>query len=347
MSCKPVFLFILNQAVADFGLAIVVVVVVNLRYQPGADLHLQSVQRKCQLQMGIWLWIILISIVSTTMLTLDRFLYITTTLQYNSIVTSSRVIMALLACWILPAVHGLIFMLTFRSSGDIECIVSHAVPLNLIIVYIFLLLTVFLFVYISYSIILIKFCKRKRRLQKSLAQTRLTGGTRTGRGNISNGTSTPTRAVRGSPPTTSPTTSPTSQSLRRRLLTKLAISRQVLPGVSHLLKSMTAAKYILTTMTALSLTWLPWLITLSTDIYTHTAGQEDLSQLDQVEVAQAQSASVMLILVVRRQSWRSYSAVSMISSTVSGLARQAVSSVTSVNIPTNRISSTLFMLTIR
>ena len=115
MSCKPVFLFILNQAVADFGLAIVVVVVVNLRYQPGApDLH--NVKRKCQVQMAIWLWIILISIVSTTMLTLDRFLYITTTLQYNSIVTSSRVIIALLACWILPAIHGLIFVLTYRSE---------------------------------------------------------------------------------------------------------------------------------------------------------------------------------------------------------------------------------------
>ena len=114
MSCKPVFLFILNQAVADFSLAIVVVVVVTLRYQPGADIH--NVKRKCQVQMGIWLWIILISIVSTTLLTLDRFLYITTTLQYNSIVTSSRVIIALLACWILPAVHGVIFVLTYRSD---------------------------------------------------------------------------------------------------------------------------------------------------------------------------------------------------------------------------------------
>ena len=97
---------------ADFALAIVVVLVVSLRYQPGTDL--QNVQRKCQVQMGIWLWIILISIVSTTMLTLDRFLYITTTFQYNSIVTSSRVTLALLACWILPAAHGLIFVLTYR-----------------------------------------------------------------------------------------------------------------------------------------------------------------------------------------------------------------------------------------
>ena len=64
--------------------------------------------------MGIWLWIILISIVSTTLLTLDRFLYITTTLQYNSIVTSSRVVLALVACWLLPALNSLVFVLTYR-----------------------------------------------------------------------------------------------------------------------------------------------------------------------------------------------------------------------------------------
>ena len=112
MSCKPVFLFILNQAVADFCLAIVVVVVVSLRYQPGADL--QNVKRKCQIQMGVWLWIILISIVSTTMLTLDRFLYITTTLQYNSIMTSTRVILALITCWMLPAVNAVFFFFTYK-----------------------------------------------------------------------------------------------------------------------------------------------------------------------------------------------------------------------------------------
>ena len=109
-----------------------------------------------------------------------------------------------------------------------------------------------------------------------MAQTRLTGGGRAGEENISNGTSTPTW--------TGAHHSNHAQTLRRRLLNNLAISRQVLPGVSHLLKSMTAAKYILTTMTALSLTWLPWLITLSTDIVTHTAGEQQLSLEDEVEV---------------------------------------------------------------
>ena len=39
VSCKPVFVFILNQAVADFALAIVFVVVVNLRHEGGGNLH--------------------------------------------------------------------------------------------------------------------------------------------------------------------------------------------------------------------------------------------------------------------------------------------------------------------
>ena len=71
VSCKPVFVFILNQAVADFALSVVFIVVINMRYHPG-DTELESIQEKCHIQMGIWLWIILISIVSTTLLTLDR-----------------------------------------------------------------------------------------------------------------------------------------------------------------------------------------------------------------------------------------------------------------------------------
>ena len=70
INCKPVFIFILNQAVADFALAIVVIVVVNIRYQQGDEL--EKTETKCWIQTGVWLWIILISIFSTGMLTLDR-----------------------------------------------------------------------------------------------------------------------------------------------------------------------------------------------------------------------------------------------------------------------------------
>ena len=55
-----------------------------------------------------------ISIVSTTMLTLDRFLYITTTLQYHSIMTPRVVVVSLLVCWLLPAVNSVVFVMTFR-----------------------------------------------------------------------------------------------------------------------------------------------------------------------------------------------------------------------------------------
>ena len=117
-----------------------------------------------------------------------------------------------------------------------ECIISHAVPLNLTLLYILLLLTVFLFVYSAYTVILVKFCRRRRRLQERLQ---------------SGGTQSCVLEMESVRP----------ESTRRR---------QVLPGLSHLLRSITAAKYILTTMTALSLTWLPWLLTLSTDLTSHT-----------------------------------------------------------------------------
>ena len=122
-----------------------------------------------------------------------------------------------------------------RYRGDVECIISHTVPLNLTLLYILLLLTVFLFVYSAYTVILVKFCRRRRRLQERLH---------------SGGTQSCVLEMESVRP----------ESTRRR---------QVLPGLSHLLRSITAAKYILTTMTALSLTWLPWLLTLSTDLASH------------------------------------------------------------------------------
>ena len=112
LTCKPVFVFILNQALADLALAVVVVIVVALRHEPGGGVV--DIERKCFLQMGIWLGIILISILTTTLLTLDRLLYITTTFQYASIMTPGRLVMSLLTCWLVPAVNTGVFLLTFR-----------------------------------------------------------------------------------------------------------------------------------------------------------------------------------------------------------------------------------------
>ena len=133
-----------------------------------------------------------------------------------------------------------------RYRGDVECIISHTIPLYLILLYILLLLTVFLFVYSAYTIILVKFCRRRRRLQERLQS----GGTQSCVFEMD--------LVRP------------AESTRRKLIENLPVPGQVLPGLSHLLRSITAAKYILTTMTALSLTWLPWLLTLSSDLTSHT-----------------------------------------------------------------------------
>ena len=93
ISCKPVFIFILNQAMADFALATVVVIVVDHRYRPSD--RISDTDKKCRLQIGVWLLIVINSILSTIMLTLDRFLYIITTVRYPIIMRNSRVILAL------------------------------------------------------------------------------------------------------------------------------------------------------------------------------------------------------------------------------------------------------------
>ena len=125
INCKPVFIFILNQAMADFALAIAVVIVVDHRYRLGDPVT--NTDKKCLLQISIWMLIVINSILSTIMLTLDRFLYITTTVRYPIIMRTSRVILALAFCWLIPILYSLLFIFTYGQSNliRIEILCKH------------------------------------------------------------------------------------------------------------------------------------------------------------------------------------------------------------------------------
>ena len=99
---------------ADFALAIAIVIVVDHRYKPGDQIS--ETDKKCLLQVGFWLVIVNNSILSTIMLTLDRFLYITTTIHYPLIMKTSRVIIALVFCWTLPILYSVLFAISYRQS---------------------------------------------------------------------------------------------------------------------------------------------------------------------------------------------------------------------------------------
>jgi len=161
---KPVFVFILNQAVADLALSVLVVVVVERRYKPGEEIN---TERKCAMQIGIWLWIVINSILSTILLTLDRLLYISTTIRYALIMNSSSIILALLFTWTVPVAYALTFTFLYRYNGDVECILGHLIPFQLTIIGIVSLSIFAAIIYVAYTIILIKFYKQKRRIRKS------------------------------------------------------------------------------------------------------------------------------------------------------------------------------------
>ena len=60
-----------------------------------------------------------------------------------------------------------IYRIVSRFTGDIECILSHSSPVNLILTFIILAVTIYFLIYVAYTIILVKFYKRKRALQKN------------------------------------------------------------------------------------------------------------------------------------------------------------------------------------
>ena len=182
-----------------------------------------------------------------------------------------------------------------RYNGDIECILGHLIPVNLTIIGIISLGICALFIYIAYTVIFVKFYRQKRRIKRiknnpkqSLKSPHIGDLDHPDR-NITIGNSSPGEnkcfesanktdhrtetfdkySICKKTDSNSIDTRPSNKSFKVQMMRGLSRRRLILPGVNHILKSITAAKYILTTITVLSLTWLPWIATLYHDISTH------------------------------------------------------------------------------
>ena len=167
--------------------------------------------------------------------------------------------------------------------------------MNLTIIGIISLCICALFIYIAYTVILVKLYRQKRRLKRIKNNPRQSvkspcvGDLDPLGGNITYGNSFPGEnkcfesanktdhrtetfdksSICKKTDSESIDTRPTNKSFKVQMMCGLSRRRLILPGVNHILKSITAAKYILTTRTVLSLTWLPWIATLYHDISTH------------------------------------------------------------------------------
>ena len=152
-----------------------------------------------------------------------------------------------------------------RYNGDVECIMGHLIPINSTIAVIISLAVCALFIYIAYTVILVKFYRQKRRLK----QVRNVGrqGKKSEGGCISVAENRESKETSNHPAKSSEKISNTNTGLE--IMRSISKGILIMPGVNHVLKSITAAKYILTILTVLSLTWLPWVATLYHDISTH------------------------------------------------------------------------------
>ena len=142
-----------------------------------------------------------------------------------------------------------------RYNGDVECILGHLIPFQLTIIGIVSLSIFAAIIYVAYTIILIKFYKQKRRIRKSNQNVVLFSGEnlKCGDEHFMNNSEGVFR----------------DQSLKIRIIRRLSRGGILLPGINHIFKSITAAKYVLTILTTLSLTWMPWVVTMYRDVHVH------------------------------------------------------------------------------
>ena len=122
-----------------------------------------------------------------------------------------------------------------RYNGDVECIIGHLIPINSTIAVIISLGVCALFIYIAYTVILVKFYRQKRRLKQVRNIGRQSKKSEVGCTSVKE--HRVSKETLNHPEKFSENTNTGLEVMRR-------ISKGILimPGVNHVLKSITAAK---------------------------------------------------------------------------------------------------------
>ena len=168
---KPAFIFLGNLALSDMVLALVEVGQVQLRkYGHDSLTPLDSRPAVCQAQIGLWTFTIFNSVLSSVVITVDRYVYISYSVRYPGIVTNTKIVIALMLAWIVPAIYAITSAMTYRNGGDLECIVGHLVPATFIVFILSFIMTIWIIFYLLYGLILIKFYRQKERLETAQAR---------------------------------------------------------------------------------------------------------------------------------------------------------------------------------
>lgn len=168
---KPAFIFLGNLALSDMVLSLVEFAQVQLRqYGHHSLTPLDSRPAVCQAQIGLWTFTIFNSILSSVVITIDRYVYISYSVRYPGIVTNTKIIIALILAWVVPAIYAVTSAMTYRNVGDLECIVGHHVPATFIVFILTFIMTIWIIFYLLYGLILIKFYRQKEKLESAQAR---------------------------------------------------------------------------------------------------------------------------------------------------------------------------------
>jgi len=168
---KPAFIFLGNLAVSDIVLSLVEFAQVQLRKHGHDSLTpLDSRPAVCQAQIGLWTFTIFNSVLSSVVITVDRYVYISYSVRYPGIVTNTKITIALILAWVVPAIYAVTSAMTYRNVGDLECIVGHHVPSTFIVFILTFIMTIWIIFYLLYGLILIKFYRQKAKLESAQAR---------------------------------------------------------------------------------------------------------------------------------------------------------------------------------
>ena len=126
----------------------------------------------CFIQTSLWIFYMCSNLFSTILITIDRYIYINKCMKYNIIMTKELTVFSIFSAWIMSLIISIVTLtIQFESSHmETRCIFSHNVPVVFTAFFATIIVLVLIVVYILYAKILVKFYKKRKRLQKAKQQ---------------------------------------------------------------------------------------------------------------------------------------------------------------------------------
>ncbi|XP_059080483.1 uncharacterized protein LOC131878508 isoform X2 [Tigriopus californicus] len=236
---KPAFVFIANLAVSDLVMCLIQIITLLLRLQLQLCESRICRLQNCQIQLSLWTFSL--------------------SIKYSLIVTKSWIVVGIAVSWLAPIGLGMTSFLIQddHTRSETNCISTHLMPKLFVAFGISLIIIVLFSIYLLYGVILVKFYRQKKSLERAKSKSQSIRF---------KGFATDSQLLLTSSPSKSfPDLQNTWRNFKKKRISgEFNLIFQTLKKVCRFIH---AAQYVIVLIAVFTIAWLPWLMVLYFDVF--------------------------------------------------------------------------------